>query len=251
MIPVVLHHGLFGSDELRLGPLRRSYFHKIDHAIAERGHLVIASRVHPTASVVKRAKQLKRQILQRLEMAGQTNARVLLIAHSMGGLDARFMVSKLGMARHVAAVLTICTPHRGSPYADWIERNLGRRIGLLPVLRKIGWDLSAGIDLTTEQCARFNEQVPDHPDVRYASINCVRAWHQMPAFAMHSHAIVSAAEGDNDGLVSAASSVWGTHLSTWPVDHWQAVNRRFAIRHPSEDMSPEYLAVLDRFLKDI
>lgn len=246
MIPVVLHHGLFGLGDLRVGPLRMSYFHKIDRAIAARGHLVISTRVHPTASVAKRARELKQLILHRLEMADQPHAKVLLIAHSMGGLDARYMVSKLGMARHVAALLTICTPHRGSPYADWIERNLGQRMGLLPVVRKLGLDISAGIDLTTEQCARFNDDVPDHPDVRYASITCVRPRHQMPAFALHSHTVIGTAEGDNDGLVSDQSGRWGEHLGTWPVDHWQAVNRAFAIRHPSEDVSEEYLHALKR-----
>ncbi len=247
MIPIVLHHGLFGRDEIRLGPLRLSYFSKIDRAIADRGHLVIKTRVHPTASVERRSRELKQQILERLEMADRPNERVLLIAHSLGGLDARYMVSKLGMARHVAAVLTVCTPHRGSPYADWIERNLGQRMGLLPVVRKLGLDISAGIDLTTNACARFNDEVPDHPDVRYASVACARPFHQMPAFAMHSHAIVSAVEGDNDGLVSIKSGQWGEHLGTWPVDHWQAINRKFSIRHPSEDVSPRYLKVLEQW----
>ncbi len=249
MIPVVLHHGLFGRDAIRLGPLRLSYFSKIDRAIADRGHLVIQTRVHPTASVERRSRELKQQILDRLESAGQPRAKVLLIAHSMGGLDARYIVSKLGMARHVAAILTITAPHRGSPYADWIERNLGQRIGLLPIVRKLGWDISAGIDLTTDACARFNDEVPDHPDVRYASITCARPCHQMPAFALHSHSVISAIDGDNDGLVSLKSGVWGEHLGTWPVDHWQAINRKFAIRHPSEDVSPRYVEVLEKWME--
>lgn len=245
MSPIVLHHGLFGTDEVRLGPLRRSYWHKIDSALRERGNLVISTRVHPTAGVETRARELKQQILSRLDGAGHRE-RIVIIAHSMGGLDARYMIAKLGMARHVRALVTVCTPHRGSPYADWIERNLGRRIGLLPVLRKLGLDLSAGIDLTTERCARFNEEVPDHPDVRYASVNCVRPRHQMPAFALHSHTVIGQAEGENDGLVSAKSAVWGEHLASWPIDHWQAINRRYVIRLPGGDVSPRYVALMEQ-----
>ncbi len=248
MSPIVLHHGLFGTDENRLGPLRRSYWHKIDSALRQRGHLVIATRVHPTAGVETRARELKQQILSRLDGAGHRE-KIILIAHSMGGLDARYMVSKLGMARHVSAIVTVCTPHRGSPYADWIERNLGRRIGLLPVVRKLGINIAAGIDLTTERCARFNDEVPDHPDVRYASINCVRPRHQMPAFAMHSHTIINQAEGENDGLVSAKSAAWGEHWGSWPIDHWQAINRRFTILHANEDVSPRYVELVERLEK--
>lgn len=245
MLPVILHHGLFGYDELRIGPLRRTYWHQIDRAISHRGHPVIAARVHPTASVETRARQLKQQILDRLEGLNLLGHRVLVIAHSMGGLDARYMVSKLGMARHVAAVLTVCTPHRGSPYADWIVRNLHDRFGLLRMVRRFGLDLGALADLTSVGCAKFNDTVPDHPDVRYYSINCARPFQQMPAFALHSHHVISAVDGENDGLVSVRSAVWGKHLGLWPVDHWQAINRHFAIRYPAGDASARYLSLLD------
>ena len=50
---------------------------------------------------------------------GREKDRVVIIAHSMGGLDARYMISRLGMDDRVTALVTITTPHRGSPYADW------------------------------------------------------------------------------------------------------------------------------------
>jgi len=248
MTPVILHHGLFGTDEIRLGPLRRSYWHNIDRAIAGRGHPVIATRVHPTASIETRARQLKQQILDRLEGIGHSGRRVVMIAHSMGGLDARYMISKLGMARHVEALITVATPHRGSPYADWIVRNLGDRFGLLRFATQLGLDLSAAADLTTTQAVRFNEEITDHPDVRYASVTCVRPRHQMPAFAIHSHSVVGAAEGDNDGLVSTTSAAWGAPLDSWPIDHWQAFNRHYTIRHRTVDVAPRYVELLDQFL---
>jgi hypothetical protein len=36
----------------------------------------------------------------------------------MGGLDARYLISKLGYGTKVASLTTISTPHRGSPLAD-------------------------------------------------------------------------------------------------------------------------------------
>ena len=44
------------------------------------------------------------------EGRGLTSRKVVLMAHSMGGLDARYAVAKLGMDRHVAAVVTVTTP---------------------------------------------------------------------------------------------------------------------------------------------
>jgi triacylglycerol lipase len=248
MPPIVLHHGLSGYSELKLGPLRMSYFHGIAREIGLRGHPVITCGVHPTASIERRAMQLKEQMQQRLAEAGLVGQRVLIVAHSMGGLDARYMVTRLGMADQVAAVLTICTPHRGSPYADWIFKNLNDRLAVLPMIQKIGLDLGAAADLTTAACARFNEDVPDHPGVRYFSISAARPFKQMPPFAMHSHHVVHAAEGDNDGLVSIASATWGTHLCTWPLDHWQAINRGFPIHRKADDCAPRYLEALEKVL---
>jgi triacylglycerol lipase len=244
MPPVILHHGLFGYDELKLGPVRVTYFSQIGQGIGRLGHPWFATRVHPTASIERRATQLKQQILDRLQADGLVGQRAVIVAHSMGGLDARYMVSRLGMARHVSAVLTVCTPHRGSPYADWVVRNLHDRVAVLPMVRKLGLDVGAAADLTTAACAKFNDAVPDHPDVRYFSISAARPFKQMPAFALHPHHVVSSAEGENDGLVSVASATWGTHLCTWPLDHWQAINRHFAIRHKADDCTPRYLDAL-------
>src|SRR5438132_998509 len=54
MVPIVLHHGLFGFGNFKLGPVKLSYFHKIDDAIERLGHPVITPRVHPTGSLTLR-----------------------------------------------------------------------------------------------------------------------------------------------------------------------------------------------------
>src|SRR5947209_19560371 len=102
MIAIVLHHGLFGYGDLKLGPLKLSYFRGIDAAIVARGHPVILPRVHPTASIAVRAGQLKQTLLEQAD-----GSKVIIIAHSMGGLDARHMITHLGMAERVAALVTV------------------------------------------------------------------------------------------------------------------------------------------------
>jgi pimeloyl-ACP methyl ester carboxylesterase len=47
--------------------------------------------------------------------------RVIVVAHSMGGLVARYWLGPLGGARLCRALVTVGTPHRGAPKAlDWL-----------------------------------------------------------------------------------------------------------------------------------
>jgi len=247
MIPVVLHHGLFGYDEIKLGSKRISYFLGIDKAILDRGHPLIVPRVHPCGATAKRAGQLKKTILDQLRAMDRASERVVIIAHSLGGLDARYMLSKLEMADRVAALVTITTPHRGSPYADWVVRNVGRRMGGLRMMQLLGIDVGGILDLTTENCSRFNDEITDVPGVRYYSVSAARPRNQVPAFAQHAHRTVYEAEGDNDALVSIKSSTWANHLGVWPADHWHTINRRRnSPRDTTGDIAPYYLGVLDQ-----
>jgi triacylglycerol lipase len=251
MLPVVLHHGFMGL-EFRAGPVNLvSNFRGIDRGIAEAGHPLILSRVHPTAGVATRARQLKEVILRQLDILGRPHERVVIVAHSMGGLDARYMICKLGMADRVVALLTVTSPHRGSPFADFSVLHLGR-LGALRLLGAAGLDVQAASDLTTRNCRRFNDAIPDAPGVKYFSVSAARPWHLIPAFALHSYKLIYDAEGDNDGLVSVKSSTWGTHLGVWPADHWHTLNRRFVIelKDPTGDITPYYLAALDRVLSE-
>src|SRR3954470_5315806 len=235
MTPIVLQHGLFGFSDIGVGKLKMTYFNRIDRAIAARGHPLIIPRVHPTGSIAKRAAMLKREIISK---ATGDKQRVVIFAHSMGGLDARYMISRLDMEDRVAALVTICTPHRGSAYADWCLRNLGRKLGGLKLMRLRGLDVRAVADLTSEACARFNEKYPDAPGVKYFSIAAVREWHRLPPFFLHSPRLVKEVQGANDGIVAESSAVWGEHLGTWPCDHLHAINKRILpeVHHKTGDV---------------
>jgi len=242
-----------GYGEFAAGPLRLSYFGKIARALAARGHPLILPSVHPTAGVATRARQLKETILRQMEIQGLADRRVLVIAHSMGGLDARYMISKLGMDDKVAALISITAPHRGSAYADWCVRHLGQRLGGFQLMNLLGLDVQAVSDLTTESCRRFNDEVMDSPKVRYFSVSACRPWHRVPPFAMHSFKVIYDIEGENDSLVSVKSSAWGTSLGTWPADHWHTINKRLVVelRDPTGDITPYYMRALDRVVPEI
>ncbi|KAI8325461.1 alpha/beta-hydrolase, partial [Martensiomyces pterosporus] len=86
--PLVLCHGLYGFD--LLGPEKLPIL-----------------QIH-----------YWRGIREALEKAG---AKVInILGHSMGGLDARYLISHIHPKSYsVASLTTVCTPHRGSPFMDW------------------------------------------------------------------------------------------------------------------------------------
>src|SRR5207245_1759279 len=91
-----------------------NYFPGIVELLQAGGNRVFAPALSPTCSIAQRACELRQFLLNHCP-----HERVHLFAHSMGGLDARYLISRLEMAEQVASLTTIGTPHRGSPFADW------------------------------------------------------------------------------------------------------------------------------------
>jgi triacylglycerol lipase len=212
--PVVLAHGILGFDELGLGPARVSYFRGIVERLQANGAEVHCARVPPLAPIHVRAARLA-------EMVRALDApRVNLVAHSMGGLDARYAISRLGLGERVASLITIGTPHRGTPIAD-LGAELLRRLRLDQALGPI-IDVRALHDLTTSRMLAFNREVRDVPGVRYLSV-VARA----PRGAVHPLLLLAHRwlhrYGENDGLVPARSQRWGQVLREIEADHWSQI----------------------------
>ena len=113
--PIVLIHGL---------AMRDTFFMKswgsIDRILRIQGYEVYKSQVDALGTVKTNAAQLKEEILTVLRETGAD--KVNIIAHSKGGLDAKYMIQYLEMAPYVASLTTLCTPHAGSPIASFILR---------------------------------------------------------------------------------------------------------------------------------
>ncbi|KAJ5895573.1 Arrestin-like N-terminal [Penicillium taxi] len=208
--PIVLAHGLLGFDELRLaGPYLPGvqYWRGIKEALSARGVEVITATVPPSSSIEERAEQLAQEI-----EAGARGKSVNIIAHSMGGLDSRYMISRLKHDKFkVSSLTTIATPHRGSAVADYVFEQIGpdRLPQIYYTLNKLNVQTGAFAQLTRKYMTEtFNPNTPDAEDVRYFSYGAVVKPHIWSVFRL-SHQILTEAEGPNDGLVSMASSRWG------------------------------------------
>ena len=242
--PIVLVHGLLGFDRLQLfGWTIADYFPGIPEFLSAAGNRVLVARVSTTAGIADRAGQLK-AFLDRA-VPGEP---VHLIAHSMGGLDSRYLISCLGMAPGVLTLTTVGTPHRGSTFADWGLQRM-EYVGKL-FFDAIGIPVQAFYDLTTSKCRAFNESVPDAPKVRYFSIagrcddeRVTPTWH------MVSRPIVTQKEGPNDGIVSVASATYGERVEVWEGDHLSLVNWSNpldAARGAWRDRTPAYAELVRR-----
>ena len=167
--------------------------------------------------MAERAHQLKEYIERE-----SPEEPVHLLAHSMGGLDARYMVSCLGMDKRVLTLTTLGTPHRGTAFADW---GIGRLERLLkPLFQFFGVPTQAFYDLTTSRCRVFNDQVRDVSGVRYFSVAGTHDGHFLNAEFLLPYHIVLEKEGPNDGVVSVASASYGERLDLWEGDHFSLVN---------------------------
>ena len=134
--PFVLVHGFTGFSDL--GPL--DYFFGVENFFRELGSEAFAPAQPPYASSQTRANVLANPVDQILSATGAE--KVHLICHSQGGLDCRQLVAHVPtMESKVSTIITIATPHFGTPLADLA---LAAPDGLVnPAGRFLGWMLGA------------------------------------------------------------------------------------------------------------
>lgn len=211
---VMLVHGFLGFGSFGLGRARIHYFRRVARHLEQRGVDVHVARLPPLGSTPERAQALGDQ-LARIE-----SDDIVIIAHSLGGLDARWALAR-GQAGRVRALVTIGTPHRGSPIADAFASGPAAR--LRRALGRMGVVSDAVDWLTTDRLARFNDEIADVPGVRYACVVGATAdGRKIHPLLRVTHAFLKA-HGPNDGLVTAASQTWGEVITHAEIDHWAQV----------------------------
>ncbi|BFZ60570.1 lipase 2 [Saitoella coloradoensis] len=239
--PVVLCHGLFGFDTMHIGAIEAlhvpplavvAYWRGIVDALTQNGIEVLVTRVPRSATIAERAEMLHSQISEKLP------GRVInLIGHSMGGLDARYLISNINAKDpkyEVKSLTTVGTPHRGSSFADWTFAKIPppRLPGLYSLLNTLGLETGAFEQLQTRYLSeKFNPSTPDCASVNYFSYgaNFTPGW--FSAFR-GTWGIVNEIEGPNDGLVSVESAKWGKYQGTIDgCSHLDIINWTNRIRY--------------------
>ena len=210
---IALAHGVLGFDFF--GPVH--YFNGVARHFTQKfGAEVFAANV-PLGSAALRGAELARQITA----AFDDREPVHIIAHSMGGLDARWALRHVdGFASRVKTLVMIGTPHRGSPVADAIQRGDAVPLSLFAELRS---NQPALRDLTTAVGEQFDDGTPDVDGVSYryvvGNLGMPGARGSIAFRAVQS---IFGLTRDNDGVVTVESATRGGTVSAdlvWPVDH--------------------------------
>ncbi len=215
--PIVLVHGIFFRDWQLLG-----YWGRIPAALIRCGAKVYYGGQQSALPVAQSGQELAQRLQDVLRETGAEKLNI--IAHSKGGLDSRWAISRLGLAPHVASLTTINTPHRGCVFAQvllhalpqrmvaWVEAKYNR---LFHILGDASPDFLGGVkDLTADACLAFNQAVPDAPGVLYQSVMSTMPSPFSAPFPLNATWLLVRRydKEENDGLVARSSAEWGHFL---------------------------------------
>jgi triacylglycerol esterase/lipase EstA (alpha/beta hydrolase family) len=253
--PIILAHGFSGFQNI--GPI--DYFYGVADALRKDGHPIYVTQVDPYNDSTVRGGELLTQVQSILDETGADH--VILICHSQGALDCRYVANKLG--KKIGAAVLVAGVNRGTPIADIAMGDLpGSVTDALAVLLQLFGDTvldpggqpdsnaKASIQqLTTAGAAAFTAQYPDSPDVDYYSIagrsngqngdlDCgaqiepgmIGQWDGVvddtQVLLAATGAIINGSSPippTNDALVPVESAKWGTFLGCVPADHMEEV----------------------------
>ncbi len=218
--PILMVHGVFFRDFKYF-----NYWGRIPKELEKHGATIFYGN-HQSAAVADSGAELADRIREIIAETGC--GKLNIIAHSKGGLDSRYAVSRLGVEEYVASITTVNTPHRGCIFADYLLGKIPEAAkdkvaqsynSALKVLGDENPDFIAAVtDLTASACKEFNQKVPDKPGIYYQSVGSklnVASGGQFPL--NFSHQLVKYFDGPNDGLVAESSFPWGedyTFLTT-------------------------------------
>lgn len=211
--PILLVHGVFFRDFKYF-----NYWGRIPKELEKNGAKVFYGNHSSAASIADSAEELKVRIYEILNETGAK--KVNIIAHSKGGLDCRYAISKLGMADSVASLTTINTPHKGCLFADYlltkIPSDIRNKVAdtYNSTLKKMGESnpdfLAAVNDLTDASCQQLNAEMSTPKGVYCQSVGSILTKATHGKFPLNfSYHLVKHFSGDNDGLVSESSFNWG------------------------------------------
>ncbi len=145
---LILAHGILGWGEDSSDAQMRDYYKGVEPFLLEEFGARLDLRIHaptvpPSDSVEGRGERLRAVILGILyDYPPET--RVHIIAHSMGGLDSRWVLIQPGMADRIASLTTIATPHRGTTLGTLAHKELPLILPAAKFLQKL-WRLRRAI----------------------------------------------------------------------------------------------------------
>ena len=230
--PVLFCHG-YGAIGHFLKP---SLLHDPCMLSRQHGVVAFAPNVAPYARIETRAEGWVKILKNLKNRYGFTSFNV--VAHSMGGLDMRYAISKLGADELVETLTTVSTPHRGTYLAELVlktpESIKGRVSDIIDWFgNRIYPDMSSDTRGSVEQLTRayvqeiFNPETPDAENVSYFSYAAGSGkgtdFPLNPIYYFQ-NAQIYEKEGVNDSYISVESAKWGEYLGMTSISHLEQIN---------------------------
>ena len=211
--PILMVHGVFFRDFRYL-----NYWGRIPEALQKNGATVFYGNHQSAAAVEQSGREISERILQIVAETGCE--KINIIAHSKGGLDCRSALTNPEIAKYVATLTTVNTPHRGCEFADYLLSKIPKAKQDMvagtynATLKKLGDPnpdfMSAVTNLTASFCENFNERVTDAQGVYYQSVGSKLNKASGGRFPLNfTYHLANYFDGPNDGLVGETSFAWG------------------------------------------
>ncbi len=262
--PVVLVPGFMGFE----AGLGVDYFYGVRDALESKGVQVFEVVLSPVASSEHRALELGSYLHRIVEEQGIQKFH--LIVHSQGGLDARVLLSYEYFSSLVVDVITVATPHRGTPVTDALLEEGDATL----ISRTVEWlgegaaqvldsNLESPEGSMREALEAVSEAGSEKIEHRYANVNT------LPIYSVAGHSSSGIEHGIcengtyfsnfsrsdtlnfalratgaylessfstqdvryHDGLIPLSSQVYGEFLGCIPADHWDQVGQPLGPSH--------------------
>ncbi|CAL9727620.1 triacylglycerol lipase 2 [Monosporozyma unispora] len=221
------------------------YWIGIKNLLESKGCKVFITKVPSFGSIELRALTLH-NLLEELSLKNsqKNKTKFNLIAHSMGGLDARYLISRIPNKQNyeIISLTTISTPHHGSEMADFVVDQFESLKSILPTpsITQEGILPICFYQLSTNYMNEyFNHIVPNNPQVKYFSYGAMFTPNWYSVFKPSWQIIYDKSGGKpNDGMVTVESAHWGEYMGTlYGLDHLDIINwqNKLIVQPPKKD----------------
>lgn len=168
------------------------------------------------------------------------NQRFHIIAHSLTGVDARYLLSHYD-EKNVISLTTIASPHHGTPIADFFQTALQQKNFWFYFARALNFHLEKlGFlaECSLPAMEKFNRENPNRAGIHYFSVVAQADpwWWQMSPVLWPFSFFTRRGTEANDGIIPLSSQPWGEVVAVTNLDHLGQLNFHW-FRYPQEDRS--------------
>ncbi|MCL1959957.1 MAG: alpha/beta hydrolase [Spirochaetes bacterium] len=251
--PVLMIHGCGFRDKV----LGINYWGRIPKQMEKNGVKVYYGGTDAWGAIESNAQKVKEKIENIVKKQGVEKFNV--IAHSRGGLEARYLISSLKLSSVIASLTTISTPHRGVKAMN-IALNINNGVYkfvsfFINLWFKILGDknpdfFKSSRQLSEQECTEFNKINIDDKLVYYQSYAAKMKHFFSDFLFLFLNPFLKITDGENDGLCPVESAKWGsfkgviTTEGKFGISHSGIVDA-YRVKYKGIDIPKLYLSILE------